>query len=172
MPPKIGRFVLAALLIVTSVVLQVSVLARLPLPGATPDLVLVVVGAWALRRGSIEGAIVGFAAGFALDLAPPSDGALGLTAFVFAIVGYLVGLAADDAQRSALAPLVIMALASVVALVLWATLAVLVGDARVTWAALGGQLLAQVLYTVVLTPFVLPLVHALLGRLDPAVSRW
>ena len=60
----------------------------------------------------------------------------------------------------------------VVALVLWAALAVLVGDARVTWAALGGQLLAQVLYTVVLTPFVLPLVHALLGRLDPAVSRW
>lgn len=172
MSPRIGRFVLAALLIVSSVVLQVSVLARLPLPGATPDLVLVVVGAWALRRGSVEGAIVGFAAGLTLDLAPPSDGPLGLSALVLTIIGYLVGLAADDAQRSAITPLVIMALASVLSLVLWATLAVLVGDERVTWAALGGQLLSQVLYTVVLTPFVLPFVHGMLGRMDPATTRW
>jgi rod shape-determining protein MreD len=172
MPPRIGRFVLAALLIVSSVVIQVAVLSRLPLPGATPDLVLVVVGSWALARGSVEGAIVGFAAGLTLDLVPPSDGPLGLTAFVLALMGYLVGLAADDAQRSALAPLVIMTLASVLALVLWAGLAVLVGDERVTWGALGDQLLAQALYTVVLTPLVLPFVHAMLRRLEPAVNRW
>lgn len=172
MPPRIGRFVLAALLITLSVVIQVTILARLPLPGATPDLVLVVVAAWALRRGSIEGAIVGFAAGLVLDLAPPSDGPLGLSALVLALVGYLVGLAADDAQRSAVAPLVIVATASVFSVVLWAALAALVGDVRVTWTTLGGQLFTQALYTVVLTPFVLPVVHSLLGRLDPATSRW
>ena len=38
-----------------------------------------------------------------------------------------LGLAADDAQRSALAPLVIVAAASVLSVVLWAVLAALVG---------------------------------------------
>lgn len=171
-PPRVGRFLLAALLLTVAVVLQVTVLSRLPLPGATPDLVLVVVVAWALSRGSIEGSIVGFAAGLLLDLAPPSAGPLGLSALVLAVVGYLVGKLADDAQRSAAAPLVIVAAASVFSLLLWSALAALLGDEGVTWPALGGQLLGQALYTVVLTPFVLPVVQTLLTRFEPTTSRW
>jgi rod shape-determining protein MreD len=167
-----GRALVAALLIVISVALQLTVLSSLPLPGATPDLLTVVVCAWALRRGSLEGAIVGFAGGLAMDLAPPTDGPLGLTALVLAVVGYGVGLVADESERSAFAPLIITVLASLVALVLWAGLALLVGDVRVTGSAVAGQLFAQALYTAVMAPFVLPLVHALLSRVEPTVTRW
>ena len=166
-----ARGLAAALCVIAAVTLQVTVLARLPLPGATPDLVLVLVVAWALRQGSLEGAVLGFGAGLALDIAPPADGSVGLWAFVLAVIGYLAGLAADDAQRSAVAPLVIVALASLVALVLYAVLGVLTGDPRVSWSALAGQLFTQVLYTLVLAPFVLPAVQALLARLEPVAVR-
>jgi hypothetical protein len=55
---------------------------------------------------------------------------------------------------------------------LWAGLAALTGDPRVTWSALAGQWFAQALYTAVMTPFVLPLVHRLLGALEPVSTRW
>jgi rod shape-determining protein MreD len=172
MGARTGRAVLAGLLLTGAVVLQVSVLARLPLPGATPDLLLVVVASWALARGSIEGAIVGFAGGLLLDLAPPSDGPLGLTALVLAIAGALVGVVADEADRSAAAPLVILVAAALFSVTAWAGLAALTGDPRVTWAALAGQWFGQALYTAVLTPFVLPLVQRLLTRVEPAPARW
>jgi rod shape-determining protein MreD len=172
MPSSVARVVLAAALLLVAVVVQVTVLARLPLPGATPDLVLVVVASWALKRGPLSGAAIGFAAGLLRDLAPPMDGTLGLGALVLALVGYAVGLAADDAARSAVAPLVIVVVASVLALLLWAGLAVLLGDERVTGSALAPQLFAQALYTAVLTPFVLPVVHRLIALTEPAPTRW
>jgi rod shape-determining protein MreD len=172
MGARTGRALLAALLLTGAMILQITVLSRLPLPGATPDLLLVVVAAWALARGSIEGAIVGFAGGLLLDVAPPSDGPLGLTALVLAITGALVGVVADEADRSAAAPLVITVLAALFALTAWAGLAALIGDPRVTWTALAGQWFAQALYTAVLAPFVLPLVQRLLRRVEPAPARW
>lgn len=172
MGSRAGRIVVAGVLVVLAVAFQLSILAQLPLPGATPDLLVVLVCAWALNRGSLEGALIGFAGGLMLDLAPPSDGPLGLTALVLALVGYGVGLMADESERSTFAPLVITVLAAVASLVIWAGLALLVGDERVSGAALAGQLFAQALYTAVMAPFVLPFVHSLLRRMEPAVTRW
>jgi hypothetical protein len=67
---------------------------------------------------------------------------------------------------------VITVLVSLLSVTLWAGLAALVGDPRVSWSALAGQWFAQALYTAVMTPFVLPLVHRLLGRLEPVTTRW
>ena len=53
------------------------------------------------------------------------------------------------------------------AAVFYAALGFLFGDPRASWSALGQVLPASVLYDVVLTPFVLPLVAALSRRLDP-----
>ena len=67
----------------TAVVLQSSILARLGLPGATPDLLLVVVLVIALVSGPLVGAVTGFAAGVLVDLAPPAAGSLGQTAAIW-----------------------------------------------------------------------------------------
>lgn len=85
------RAVLAGVILLVAVVLQSAVLARLPLPGPTPDLLLLVVIGIALTLGANAGAVTGFAAGVLMALAPPASGPLGLSALLFAVVGFVVG---------------------------------------------------------------------------------
>lgn len=86
-----ARGLLVAAILLMAVVLQSAVLARLPLPGPTPDLLLLVVIGVALALGANAGALSGFAAGLLMALAPPASGPLGLSAVILAIVGYVVG---------------------------------------------------------------------------------
>ena len=78
--------------------LQVTVVNRLPLPGAAPpDLVLAAVALVAAARGPVTGTLTGFAAGLAADLLPPADAVTGRSALVFAVVGYRLRPAAPGA---------------------------------------------------------------------------
>ncbi len=56
-----------------------------------PDLVLVLVVAWALLRGPLVGGVAGLAAGWLLDLVPPGSGLLGAQALTYAAAGLLAG---------------------------------------------------------------------------------
>ena len=68
------RAALSVLLVAAAVVLQLTVVNRLTLPGGgAPDLVLLVVIALALCGGPAAGALTGFCAGLSLDLAPPAS---------------------------------------------------------------------------------------------------
>jgi uncharacterized membrane protein len=58
----VRRFLLGATTVVTALLLQSTVLARLPLPGGVPDLLLVLVVAFALVEGPLSGAVTGFVA--------------------------------------------------------------------------------------------------------------
>jgi rod shape-determining protein MreD len=148
-------------------VVQVTVLSRLPLPGATPDVVLLALVAFALRYGELTGAITGFCTGLALDLVPPADGTVGRWAFVLCLVGYLCGVAREAAERSALMPLLVVALAAAGSVVLYAALGVPLGDERISWPAVGTIVPSAVLYDVVLTPLVVLPVVGLSRRVEP-----
>ena len=166
------RVALTAVLVVVALALQVTVLSRLPLPGATPDLVLLVVVATALSGGPTVGLLTGFAAGLALDLVPPADHEVGRWAFVLTIVGYLSGLARAESRRSAFVPLVVVAAAAVGSVLLYAGLGALLDDPNVTWSAVTRLLPTAVVYDVVLSAFAVPAVLALSRRLEPeAVLR-
>jgi rod shape-determining protein MreD len=69
---RVNRILLSSALVVVALVGQVSVLARLNLPGAVPDLLLLTVVGLALVYGHVGGCLVGFGAGLLADLAPPS----------------------------------------------------------------------------------------------------
>ena len=86
-------------LLLTAVLLQVGLLALLPLPGATPHLVLVLVAAVAIARGPGIGAVAGFAGGLLLDLAPPATHAAGQWALVLTVAGYVGGHLGDPRLR-------------------------------------------------------------------------
>src|ERR671939_499815 len=90
---RVNRILLSSTLVVVALVLQVSVLARLHLPGAVPDLLLLTVVGLALVYGHVGGSLVGFGAGLLADLAPPADHAAGRYALVLCVIGYLAGLA-------------------------------------------------------------------------------
>ena len=161
------RVALTAVLLVVAVALQVTFLSRLPLPGATPDLVLLVVVATALSGGPTVGLLTGFAAGLALDLVPPADHEVGRWAFVLTLVGYLAGLAQAETRRSAFVPLAVVATAAAGSVLLYAGLGALLDDPNVTWSAVTRLLPTAVVYDVVLSAFAVPAVLALSGRLEP-----
>lgn len=161
---------LAAVLLTTAVVLQTVVLSRIPLPGATPDLVLLVVVGLALAQGPVSGLLTGFAAGLLVDLVPPADGTIGRWALVLSLVGFFAGRLSDSVDRSTLLPVLTVAAAAAGALLLYAGLGWLLGDIRVTPTAVARSLPAAVLYDVLLAPFVVPAVMALARRVEPQPS--
>ena len=165
------RALLATALVVTALAIQVTVLAPLPLPGGTPDLVLLVVITFGLVHGPVTGMVVGFGAGLALDLVPPGDSPAGLWALVLCVVGYLAGLARSESDRSALGPLIVVVGLCLVEVVAFAGLSVLLGSPRITWSGLLGVAVTTAAYTVLLAPFVVPLVTGLCRRVEPVALR-
>ena len=158
------RFLLGAATLLTALLLQSTTVARLPLPGSPADLVLVLVVAFALVEGPLSGLVTGFVAGLLADLTATHE--LGRLALAYALAGYLTGMLRDDTDRSSLVPFAAVAVGSAVAVLAFAAEGVLLGDGRVTWAATALSLASTVPYDVVLTPFVVPVVAALVRRLD------
>ncbi|GAA1259563.1 rod shape-determining protein MreD [Kitasatospora nipponensis] len=166
----IKRVLLCAVLVLLALVVQVSVLGRLQLPGATPDLLLLVVVGLGLVFGPTGGCLTGFAAGLLADLAPPSDHAIGRYALVLCVMGYVAGMARAEPgrQRSVLVPLVVVAGAAIVSTVLYAAVGALVGDTAARHVGLPGLVVSALLYDLLLAPFVVPAVMLLARRVDSA----
>ncbi|MGW6916474.1 rod shape-determining protein MreD [Kitasatospora sp. NPDC054939] len=157
---RLARIPVAAVLVMLGLILQVSVLGRLQLPGATPDVLLLVVVGLALVYGPTGGCLVGFAAGLLADLAPPSDHAVGRYALVLCLMGYAAGLYRPEhgRQRSAASALLVVSVAAIASTLLYAMVGALVGDTAARHVGLGGLVLSALLYDLLLAPFVVPLV--------------
>ncbi|GHH33184.1 rod shape-determining protein MreD [Streptomyces sp. CA-294286] len=165
---RINRILLSAALVVVALVIQVTVLARLQLPGAVPDLTLLVVLGLAFVYGHVGGALIGFGAGLLADLAPPADHAAGRYALVLCLIGYLAGLAKPEngRLRSATAPMLVVVAAAIGSTLLYAGVGSLVGDTAARHVGLGGLLFTAALYDLLLAPFVVPGIMALARRAE------
>lgn len=95
MTRRIWQLLVVGLVLLVAALLQVGLLATLPIPGATPDLVLVVVAAMGLARGPSAGALAGAGGGLLLDLVPPATGAAGQWMLVLVLVGWTCGRLAE-----------------------------------------------------------------------------
>ncbi|MGW3626311.1 rod shape-determining protein MreD [Streptomyces sp. NPDC000880] len=165
---RFNRMLLSTTLVVVALVIQVSVLARLQLPGAVPDLLLLVVLGLALVYGHVAGAFIGFGAGLLADLAPPSDHAAGRYALVLCVIGYLAGLVRPDngQLKSATAPMVVVVAAAIGSTLLYAGVGALVGDTAARHVGLGSLLFTAAVYDLLLAPFTVPLIMALARRAE------
>ena len=153
-----------------AVMIELTLLSRLGLPGATPDLVVVTIVALALAYGPLPGAIAGFSAGMLLGLAPPFDGIFGLEAMIFTIVGLLTGAVVDPRDRSVPVIMGMVGLsAGGVVLINAVVLSVLSGD-RVVWEIVPGLTLTSALYGLILAPLVVPGIGRIVRSLTPEVA--
>lgn len=164
---RAARASLAALLIVVALVLQVSVFPHFAWAGVVPNLCLLVVVAAALVRGPSFAATLGFAAGLLLDLAPPADHVAGRWALALVVVGYVAGRMRQDVRLTAPAVVATVAASSFVGTSVYALSGLLLRDPVVAVPDLLSVILVAVVWDVLLTPFVLPLVMKLLRRLEP-----
>lgn len=159
---------LAALLAVSvAMVLQVSLFPHVAWQGIVPNLVLLVVVGAALTRGAQFAAVLGFMAGVVLDLAPPADHVAGRWALALVIVGYVAGRVRQDVRPTATAVVATVAASSFVGTSIFAISGLLLGDPVTDIVALLQVILVAVLWDILLTPFVLPLVMRMFHRLEP-----
>lgn len=108
---------MAILLLTAEAVVQVSVMSRVSLAGATPQLVLLSVVAWSLVRGPVEGIFWGFAGGLLYDLT--SGGPVGVSALAMIGVAALAGaLGGQLFGSNPLLPMLAVFLASITFFVL------------------------------------------------------
>ncbi|MER5682119.1 rod shape-determining protein MreD [Streptomyces sp. NPDC002205] len=165
---RFNRTLLSTALVVIALVVQISVLARLQLPGAVPDLLLLVVLGLAFVYGHVAGALIGFGAGLLADLAPPADHAAGRYALVLCIIGYCAGLVRPDNGRfkSAFVPMAAVVAAAIVSTLLYALVGALVGDTAARHVGLGSLLFTAAVYDLLLAPFTVPLIMALARRTE------
>jgi rod shape-determining protein MreD len=117
----------AAVVLLSALVVQASVVARLDLFGAHGDLLILVPVAAGLTVGAERGAIAGFVAGFAVDLLVTTP--FGLTALAYCMVGYGVGAFQSGVLRASwwLAPAAAL-MGAAVGTVVWALAATVVGE--------------------------------------------
>ena len=91
------RFVIAGALLLVAALLQSVEGPTLPFMHGRPDLVLVVVRAWAILRGPGEGAFVGFLGGVLLDTVTYTP--FGVNSALMGLIGYGIGLPQVNAYR-------------------------------------------------------------------------
>lgn len=162
-----ARALVLTVVITLAVVLQVAMFSYLSYGGVVPNLALLVVVAAALVRGPQFAAVIGFLAGLALDLAPPTDHIAGRWALALVLVGYLAGRVRHDARTSALAAIVTVAASSFVGTSIFALSGMVLSDPAVPAVEALSVIPTAVVYDVLLTPFVLPLMMRLFRRLEP-----
>jgi rod shape-determining protein MreD len=163
------RAPIALVAVVVALVLQVSLFPHLAWQGVVPNLCLLVVVAAALTINAPSALLLGFAAGVALDLAPPADHVAGRWALALTVVAFLAVRVRQDVRPTAVAVVATVAAASFVGTSIFALTGLLLGD---SWsvAELLRVVAIAVVWDVLLTPFVLPPLMRLFGRLDPRLA--
>jgi rod shape-determining protein MreD len=168
-----GRVFSIGAMVLLAVAVQSTVLARLTLLGVIPQLVLVVVVSLAYTDGARVGVTAGFFGGLLQDLLLPQS-ILGLTALVYTLIGYAVGNLRQYAPtESVWMPVFAVAVASAVAEVGYATLAIMLGQEWVSLTFTAKVAGLVILYNTLVTPFAFPLVRKVADRFRPErVYRW
>jgi rod shape-determining protein MreD len=169
----VRRLLLATVAVMAALLLQLTLVDRLPSPGGPPDLVLLVTVALGLTCGPTTGLLTGFWAGLALDIAPPASALIGGRALVFCLIGYCCGLLRPLASRSALTTLGVAAVAAATGEALYAAAGLMLGSPGITWPAIRAVLPASVLLDVLISPFLVYLVLLAVASAHPGrTARW
>lgn len=163
------RFLVAVLAVLVALVLQVSLFPYVAWEGVVPNLCLLVVVAAALTVPAPEAMVLGFVAGLALDLVPPADHLAGRWALALTVVAFLAARLRQDVRPTALAVVGTVAASSFIGTSLYALSGILLQDPVMGVGDLLRVILVAVVWDVLLTPFVLPLLMRAFHRLDP---RW
>lgn len=153
-----------ALLIV--LVVHTTVLPNFRVIGVMPDVMLLTAVAAGLAGGTMYGAVVGFATGLLADLLLPTP--LGLSALVFTLIGYAVGVTKGGLLRDTWwFPVIVAFVASSAGEGLFAVMGTVIGEPDLINAHLSTIMLVVGVTNGILAPPVLRLVRWSLAHRAP-----
>lgn len=146
------------LVVVTVLFVQLTILTHVRVFGVMPDAMLLLAIAGGMTGGPTAGAVIGFGSGMAIDLFLQTP--MGLSALVFSLVGYAVGLLEATMLRSAWwIPVVTTFVASAAGIVLFAVAGSVVGEREMVTGHLLTIVLVVAVANAVLAPLVIRLVR-------------
>jgi rod shape-determining protein MreD len=97
-----GEATRAGAVVFVAALFQAVIFSSISIGGGTPDVLLVAVVSLGLLRGSVAGAVLGFAGGLVLDLET-----LGLSSLVLTLAGFWAGRYAETTARGRRLPLLL-----------------------------------------------------------------
>ncbi len=154
----VRRTIAIAVVMVTALLLQSTVLGDVLLLGAKPELLYLVVIVLAILEGPSEGAVVGFAGGMVQDFFMNQP--KGLTALTLTLLGYTVGLARQYiVSPSPLLPTLMVLGGTFAGVAFYETVAVLLNTLHTDTVLFFRTAGFSALYTALLTPIVYPLLR-------------
>ncbi|MBV8161968.1 MAG: rod shape-determining protein MreD [Acidimicrobiia bacterium] len=146
------------LVVLLFLVVELTLLDRLRVFGAGPDIMLLLAVVAGIVGGPRIGALIGFAAGIVLDLFLETP--MGLSALVFCLVGYAVGNMQAGVLRAAWwIPVLTTLVASVGGVLLYALVATVVGQPHLVTTHLLVVAGVVGVFNAVAAPFALRLVR-------------
>lgn len=114
-------------MLLVTVVVHTVILSRLRVAGVMPDLMLLVAVSAGVSAGPARGAVIAFCGGMALDVFLLTP--MGLSALVYCLVAYVVGIAHEGVLRTSwYIPVLTVLLASAGGVVLYAVAAWMLGE--------------------------------------------
>jgi rod shape-determining protein MreD len=154
------------LVLLVFLVVELTVLDRLRIFGAGPDIMLLLAVVAGIVGGPRVGALLGFAAGIILDLFLETP--MGLSALVFCIVGYAVGNIQGGVLRAAWwIPIVTTFVASVAGVLAYALVATVVGQPQLVTPHLFVIAAVVGLFNALVAPIALRVVRWSLADMEP-----
>lgn len=140
-----------ALIVLATLVLQVTLFSRFSYEGARPDLMVLLAVMGGYRLGPERGAIVGFAAGLSFDIVLSTP--LGLSALVYTVIGYAAGATTAGMVRSSRwAASAVAAAGSAVGMLLYALVGAVLGEPTFSGPSLASIVVLVAVVNALLAP--------------------
>ena len=159
----LGTATRAAAVVFVAALFQAAIFSSFAIVGGAPDVLLVAVISLGLLRGSVPGAVLGFAGGVVIDLLTLET--LGLTSLVLTLAGFWAGRYAETTARGRWLPLFLaVAVMTVLAAFFAFALHYMLGDEVVARHALFTALWPAVILNLVIAAPVHALVRAIVGE--------
>jgi rod shape-determining protein MreD len=154
-------------LVAAAALLQSTVCSSLEVAGGTPDLLLVTLLGISLLRGSVTGAVSGFAGGLVLDIA--NMGTLGVSSLLLALAGYWTGRYGETTGRDRThAPFLAVVVLTILVAIGGVAMHFMLGEEVSARHALFDTLLPALGLNLIIAGPVFALCRRLLGRNDLA----
>ena len=155
------RSVITGTIFLLFFIIQEAVISQLSFPAGGFSIFLILTLLWAALSTPEVAATVGFGAGILLDLAPSTSGPLGHWTLILVLMSYAIAFFSygdENMRGNPLSLILMVTLAQVIVLISYLVTGFLLGNSATGFAQTAITIIGSGLWTLVVTPLMLPAV--------------
>ena len=155
------RSVITGTIFLLFFITQEAVISQLNFPAGGFSIFLILALLWAALSTPEVAAAVGFGAGILLDLSPSTSGPLGHWTLILVLISYAIAFFSygdENMRGNPLSVILMVTLAQVIVLISYLVTGFLLGNSATSFAQTAITIIGSGLWTLVVTPLMLPAV--------------